>query len=322
MNSTPYRIGTRDSLLARWQADQVKDYLERTALAAETVPIKSEGDLDLVTPLYEMGVEGVFTKTLDAHLLSKRIDLAVHSMKDVPTGLASGLQMAAVLPRGNTADLLVFRSEAAREKYLDATDGKGREALRGTIATGSIRRKAQLLRRYPGLEITDLRGNIQTRLDKLYASNWDAAVFAAAGLERLGEKPAHVLRADWMLPAPAQGAVLVVCREDDILLQRQLLNLHDPITGLCVEAERTFLKKLMGGCSTPIAALARVEGERIIFNGSVTEPDGKQHFSVSLEAPLDRASTIGTEAAEALMADAGGVLTRILRRSVPPAAGK
>lgn len=315
MNNLSYRIGTRDSLLARWQADQVKTFFEHAGLSGDIVPVKSEGDLDLVTPLYEMGVEGVFTKTLDAYLLSHKVDLAVHSMKDVPTRLAKGLRMAAVLPRGNTEDLLVFRNADARKKYLDADDMNSRKALKGTIATGSIRRKAQLLHRYPGLEITDLRGNLQTRLEKLYASDWDAAVFAAAGLERLGEKPLHTLRADWMLPAPAQGAVLVVCREKDKQLQQQLQQLHHEASGICVDVERAFLTALMGGCATPIAALAQLTADRIVLRGSVTAADGKQQFLINREVALDQAGSLGKDTAEMLLKEGGDALSASLRKS-------
>jgi hydroxymethylbilane synthase len=190
------RIGTRESQLAVWQATQVKDLLAEHNYPAELVYIKSEGDIDLKTPLYEMGVQGIFTRSLDAALLNERIDVAVHSMKDVPTQLPNGLIQAAVLPRGPVEDLLVFKSNA------DFLNNKNDAA---TIATSSLRRKAQWLNRYPRHRIENLRGNVNTRLNKLQAKDWDAAIFAQAGLERIGLRPPNSMTIDWMLPAPAQG---------------------------------------------------------------------------------------------------------------------
>ena len=171
---------------------------------AELVYIKSEGDIDLKTPLYEMGVQGIFTRSLDAALLNDRIDVAVHSMKDVPTQLPKGIIQAAVLQRGPVNDLLVFKNN---------TDFLSNENYIANIATSSLRRKAQWLNRYPHHQIHNLRGNVNTRLKKLEEENWDAAIFAQAGLERIGLRPKNSMIIDWMLPAPAQGAIMVVCRK-------------------------------------------------------------------------------------------------------------
>ena len=192
--------------MAVWQAEQVKEMLGHHGFHAELVLIKSEGDMDLKTPLYEMGVQGVFTRNLDSALLNDRIDIAVHSMKDVPTQLPNGILQSAVLKRASYKDLLVYNGDA---HFLDDFQSSA------MIATSSIRRKAQWLHRYPNHSIDILRGNVQTRLRKLTESNWNGAIFAAAGLERIGLRPINSTELHWMLPAPAQGAIMVVCREKD-----------------------------------------------------------------------------------------------------------
>src|SRR5258705_700590 len=194
------RIGTRDSQLAAWQATQVKELLARYGLASELVYIKSEGDIDLKTPLYEMGVQGIFTKSLDIALLNNKIDIAVHSMKDVPVQLAKGIVQAAILKRASYKDLFVYRET---DFFLNDPSSKD------VIATSSIRRKAQWLHRYPNHVIANLRGNINTRLQKVKDNNWQGAIFAAAGLERINLRPQNCIELDWMLPAPAQGAIMV-----------------------------------------------------------------------------------------------------------------
>ncbi len=283
------RIGTRDSKLALWQANTVKALLEKNGATTELVPVKSEGDLDLVTPLYAMGVQGVFTKTLDAYLLSNKIDIAVHSLKDVPTQLAQGIAQASVLPRASYKDIFVPHPV------------KNDVHAHSKIATGSVRRKAQWLNRYPGSEIDNLRGNVQTRLQKLSDSDWDGAIFAAAGLERIGIRPEMAIDLDWMLPAPAQGAVMVACRagEQDLLSLCDLFN--DEETQLCVKIERDFLKTLMGGCSTPISALAVVEDGQIVFKGNILSLDGKDKIEIEQQHSLSSAENLGVELANELL---------------------
>ncbi|HYC27776.1 MAG TPA: hydroxymethylbilane synthase, partial [Chitinophagaceae bacterium] len=200
------RIGTRESQLAVWQATQVQQLLAQHGFASELVYIRSEGDIDLKTPLYEMGVQGIFTRSLDIALLNDRIDLAVHSLKDVPTQLPTGIAQAAVLKRGPVNDLLVYRDGA---DFLD--DGN----YSAVIATSSIRRQAQWLHKYPKHRMENLRGNVNTRLRKLNEMGWDGAIFAQAGLERINLRPDKSIVLDWMLPSPSQGAIVVVCRKDD-----------------------------------------------------------------------------------------------------------
>src|SRR5215211_6245761 len=210
----PLRIGTRDSQLAVWQATLVQDLLKEASISSELVYIKSEGDIDTVTPLYELGVQGIFTKTLDAALLNNRIDLAVHSMKDVPTLLARGISQAAVLKRASYKDIFVYKDTSAIESWrLAEVDLDYPLDVEGTIATSSIRRIAQWRHRYPHHKIENLRGNVNTRLRKVQEHDWNGAIFAAAGLERIRLRPQNSVDLDWMLPAPAQGAVMVVCRE-------------------------------------------------------------------------------------------------------------
>src|SRR5215813_757627 len=239
------RIGTRGSQLAVWQATLGKNELAKHTVESELVYIKSEGDIDLVTPLYEIGVQGVFTRTLDAALLSDKIDIAVHSMKDVPTQLAQGISQAAVLKRASHKDLLIYKGDRSE---LNAQLSLWNSKL--VIATSSIRRKAQWLHRYPNHSVENLRGNVNTRLRKVEESNWNGAIFAAAGLERINLRPQNSIELDWMLPAPAQGAIMVVCREGDDYCLDASENFNDSDTALCTKIERDFLRTLLGGCST------------------------------------------------------------------------
>ena len=263
------RIGTRASALALWQAHTLKDLLNAKGYATELVPIKSDGDLDLVQPLYEMGTVGIFTKTLDAALLNNRIDIAIHSMKDVPTQLPEGIQQAAVLERGPVLDVLVKKANAVAFENP------------ATIASGSLRRKAQWLAQYPNHNIVPLRGNIQTRLTKLKDGTWEGAIFAEAALVRLDTKTERVEILDWMIPAPAQGALMVVCRTVDTTIFDSLQQFNRPDAALCTRIERDFLRTLEGGCTAPIGALAIIEGDQVHFSGGVFSLDGKRKFLVS-----------------------------------------
>lgn len=290
------RIGTRESQLAVWQATTVKQLLESEGYPAELVYIKSEGDIDLVTPLYEMGVQGVFTRSLDIALLNGRIDIAVHSMKDVPTQLPPGISQAAVLKRGPIHDLLVYKDDPA---FLENHDGVA------VIATSSIRRIAQWLNHYPNHTIENLRGNVNTRLKKLAAENWNAAIFAQAGLERIGLRPQTSIVLDWMLPAPSQGAIMIVCRRDDTYSMDACSPLNDIPTSTCTREEKAFLRTLMGGCSTPISALAQIEGNEMIFEGSILSVDGKQKAAITKRVPVNEALNIGEKAAMEVLENGG-----------------
>jgi hydroxymethylbilane synthase len=221
-----------------------------------------------------MGISGVFTRGLDAALLRGEIDIAVHSMKDVPTALAEGLEVVAVLERGATEDVIV-KSPAS-----GAT----------VVATGSLRRKSQWLRRNPSHSITGLRGNVQTRLEKVSANPWLGGIFALAGLERLEIKDLEVEVLDWMLPAPAQGAVVVVAKSDRTDLKEALALINDSNTALEAQLEREFLRQLEGGCSSPIGAIAKVNGEEVLFKGGLFSLDGSK--AVTIEKRSTRSNAV------------------------------
>lgn len=294
------RIGTRESQLAVWQATTVQQLLRDNGYASELVYIKSEGDIDLKTPLYEIGVQGVFTRSLDIALLNNKIDIAVHSMKDVPVQLPAGIVQAAVLERASYKDLFVYKEDAA---FLDDANSIA------TIATSSVRRKAQWLHRYPKHRIENLRGNVNTRLQKVKDNAWQGAIFAAAGLERIQLRPSNCQELDWMLPAPAQGAIMVVCREND---QRSLdasAHFNHAATALCVKIERDFLKALLGGCSTPISALAELHNDTVVFKGNIVSPDGLKKASTTASASLHAAADIGARAAAEILQNGGQAIT-------------
>lgn len=294
------RIGTRESQLAVWQADTVKELLQNNGYEAELVYIKSEGDTDLKTPLYEIGVQGIFTRALDIALLNGDIDIAVHSMKDVPTVMAKGIVQAAVLPRASYKDIFVPKDDKAAAAIMQRNAD-----IPLTIATSSIRRKAQWLNRYPNDKIDNLRGNVNTRLRKVQEQEWQGAIFAAAGLERIALRPHNAIDLNWMLPAPAQGAIIVVCGANDEYSLVACGNFHDEHTAICTHAERDFLRALLGGCSTPISALASIENGEIIFTGNILSTDGRKKREITKKMPVHAAAGIGAIAAEELLQSGG-----------------
>jgi hydroxymethylbilane synthase len=275
------RIGTRDSQLAVWQSTWVQQLLAARGIDSTLVMIKSDGDINLHTPLYEMGVQGIFTKTLDIALLEEKIDLAVHSMKDVPVVLAKGIRHAAVLERASYKDILVYKDDIG---FL--SDG-----VPATIASSSIRRIAQWRHHYPHHEMVSLRGNVNTRLRKL----------AENGLERIGLRPANTIDLDWMLPAPAQGAVTVVCRASDNQAFDKVHTLNHQETELCTYLERSFLRTLQGGCSSPVSALATITEGQLQFTGSIASHDGSQMETVSANVPVAEARELGIEMAKQIL---------------------
>ena len=307
------RIGTRESQLAVWQATKVQQLLLKNNFPSELVFIKSEGDIDLQTPLYEMGVQGIFTKSLDIALLHNKIDIAVHSMKDVPTKMAQGILQAAVLERASYKDLLVYKNnEFVNGEWLMVNEEPLKfEALFTiphspfTIATSSIRRKAQWLNRFPNHTLENLRGNVNTRLKKVVESNWQGAIFAAAGLERINLRPENSIELDWMLPAPAQGAIMVVCREADDFCLEACNNFNHTDTAICTKIERDFLRQLLGGCSTPISALATVKDNELIFKGNILSVDGKEKVTVEKTVFIDESNDLGKIAATWLLQNGG-----------------
>ncbi|HEX3024765.1 MAG TPA: hydroxymethylbilane synthase [Chitinophagaceae bacterium] len=300
------RIGTRDSQLAVWQATLVQQLLQEKNIASELVHMKSDGDIDLVTPLYEIGVQGVFTKTLDAALLSNKFDIAVHSMKDVPTQLAKGIVQAAILQRASYKDIFVFNNDIS---FLEDCKSDA------TIATSSIRRKAQWLNRYPNHKIENLRGNVNTRLRKVNESNWNGAIFAAAGVERINLRPENSVELDWMLPAPAQGAIMIVCRENDKTSKEICDLLNDAATALCTKIERDFLRTLLGGCSTPISALAEIRNDHIHFHGNIFSLDGKEKAEIEKTVAVIHANYLGIDAGKELLNNGGKKIAEKIRNA-------
>ncbi len=330
--SSIFKIGTRESELAVWQATQVQNLLREQGQASELVYIKSEGDIDLQTPLYEMGVQGIFTRSLDIALLNGTIDIAVHSMKDVPTLLPKGIVQAAVLKRGNYKDLFVINSQWSIvngesrlvpdevEAFLDSLKASEislftihHSPAPITIATSSIRRKAQWLNRYPNHTIDNLRGNVNTRMRKVGESSWHGAIFAAAGLERINLRPENSIELDWMLPAPAQGAVMVVCREEAKEVADVCAAFNDEATATCAKVERDFLRVLLGGCSTPISALAQIEDDHIHFKGNILSVDGKQKVDIEKTIAKNEARDWGSQLANELLNNGGQAIADGIR---------
>jgi len=285
--SQAVRIGTRDSALALYQAHEVQRQLHEKGVATEIIEITSDGDIDLVTPLYEMGIQGIFTKSLDIALLQNRIDIAVHSAKDIPTRQAKGLTLRAVLERASAYDCLVL---PVGKSSVDL-------ASVGIIGTSSLRRKLQWLNRYPHHNTENLRGNIQTRLKKLDQSDWHGAIFAEAALSRLEISSHQLIILDWMLPSPAQGAIGIMCREDD----QRALEICDAVnhksTHVCVSVERDFLAALHGGCAVPIAAHAQLRHGQLFFKGNIMSLDARQKMEVETQFNLDQAQQAGELAA-------------------------
>ncbi|PWG06370.1 hydroxymethylbilane synthase [Polaribacter aquimarinus] len=283
------RIGTRDSQLALWQANKVRKELAELGYESEIVPIKSTGDIVLDKPLYELGITGIFTKNLDIAMLNGDIDIAVHSLKDVPTVLPEGIIQGAVLKRANYTDLLVLKDT---EEFFGQPGG--------VIATGSLRRKAMWLNRYPTHKVVDLRGNVNTRLQKLEDNDWNGAVFAAAGLERLGLRNKGAIPLTWMIPAPAQGAIMVACLEKDQFAIDACEQLNHYETQVCVGIEREFLNQLEGGCTAPIGALAYVDEktEEINFKGVLLKKDGSKKITVTKTAKMGRHRFLAKDCAD------------------------
>ncbi|PCE66537.1 hydroxymethylbilane synthase [Sediminicola luteus] len=301
--SKTIRIGTRDSELALWQAHTVQGRLQALGYATELMPVKSQGDIILDKPLYELGITGIFTKTLDIAMIQGQIDIAVHSMKDVPTALPKGIIQGAVLERARTADILVH-------KGLGFLNGDG------TIATGSLRRKAQWLHRYPGHKVEDLRGNVNTRMRKLEENDWNGAIFAAAGLERIDLLPENYETLDWMVPAPAQGAMVVAVNEADGYARKAVAQLNHSDTEICTQIEREFLRELEGGCTAPIGALATVNGDQIHFTGVLFSLDGTQKVGIEKQIKHHEATGFGKACAQEVLTQGGKALMTEIKKTL------
>jgi hydroxymethylbilane synthase len=299
----PLRIGTRGSPMALFQARLVRERLQSAHPdlaqdnAIELVIIRTTGDRVQNRLLAEIGGKGLFTKEIEEALLDRRIDLAVHSLKDMETALPAGLAIGCVLPRDDPRDALVSR------------DGGGLQELpRGArIGTASLRRRAQLLHERPDLDILPIRGNVDTRLAKLAAGEVDALVLALCGLARLGKAAAvtEILSPERMLPAVGQGALAIECRADDTAVKDLLTPLNHPESAACVVAERAMLAALDGSCRTPIAGLAMIGGDRLTLEGLLLSDDGSAERRGRSDGTVGDAVAIGNHVGELLRRDAG-----------------
>ena len=298
------RIGTRDSELALWQARTVEKKLNELGYKTEIIAVKSTGDIILNKPLYQLGITGIFTKTLDAAMINAQVDIAVHSMKDVPTALPIGIVQVAVLERANEKDILVYKNN------LDFLTGNG------IIATGSLRRQAQWLHKYPTHKVVDLRGNVNLRMQKLNESDWNGAVFAAAGLERIGLKPEKFIPLDWMIPAPAQGAMVIVAMANDEFCKEAVSELNDLETDICTYIERQFLKTLEGGCTAPIGAFAKFTEDTIEFKGALFSLEGKQKLEIEKVVPIEQWKKLGFELAKEILNNVGAELMKNIKEAL------
>ena len=310
MRSDTLRIATRKSALALWQAEHVAERLRQvhTGLQVELIGMVTRGDRILDSPLAKVGGKGLFVKELEQSLLDGRADLAVHSMKDVPVDFPAGLGLPVILAREDPRDAFVSR----RYPHLDALPAHGR------VGTSSLRRQCQLAARYPRWEIRSLRGNVNSRLAKLDAGEYDAIILAAAGLKRLGlaERITGVLESEFSLPAIGQGAIGVECRLDDDRTRELIAVLDDPATHIRVAAERAFNARLQGGCQVPVAGYAVLEGDQLWLRGLVGEPDGSRIVTGEIRGPTDAATTLGATLAEDLLQrGAEAILRRIFATS-------
>lgn len=297
------RIGTRASQLALWQANLVKAQLENLGYQAQIIEITSNGDEVLDKPLHQIGGFGLFTKTLDNAMLRGEIDIAVHSLKDVPTDLHEKIAQAAVLERANINDVLVLKNNTDFLKNQETA----------IIATGSLRRTAQWLHKYPKHTITDLRGNVNTRLQKLIDNNWNGAIFAAAGLERINLLPQNHIMLDWMIPAPAQGAIMVTALKADTKILEICAQINHKDTEMAVAVERQFMKTLEGGCTAPIGGNAKITGETISFKGILIAIDGSEKVEVEKSVPLSEWNSLGKICAEEVLNKGGKKLMESIK---------
>ena len=292
-------IGTRSSKLALWQADYVADSLRREypELQVEKKLMTTKGDRILDAPLAKIGGKGLFTKELETAMLAGEIDIAVHSLKDMPTEVPEGLVISAITKRLDAGDALVSGKFRSLEEL----------PVGAKVGTSSLRRKAQLLHARPDLNIQDLRGNVNTRLRKLEEEHFDAIVLAVAGLKRLGfaDRITEVLPKELLLPAVGQGALAIETRADDAEVRKIISFLNDEDTVNCARAERAFLARVEGGCQVPVGVHATVEGKALAVEAVIASLDGKRLYRDVRKGSCEEAETIGTALAESLL-DAGG----------------
>lgn len=287
------RIGTRGSRLALWQTGSVESQLQQHGWQTERVIITSRGDADQHTPLDQFDSPGVFTNAFDTALSGHEIDIAVHSLKDYPAVVPEGIVLGTFLQREDPIDTLVLRVPL---DHLE--EGEGYH-----IATSSSRRRAQWLKRFHGSRIDPIRGNVPTRLGKLYESAWDGVIFARAGLNRLGVRPPHTIDLGWLVPAPGQGIITAACRDEDRDVLEALRQITDPDAAFCALLERTFLAELGGGCEAPIGALATRRNGTVHFKGCVSALDGSTEILVVESADRGRPEDLAKRFVEKAIAE-------------------
>ena len=331
-----FRLGTRGSQLALWQANWVKGEIERKnpGLDVEIVKIKTTGDKILDVPLAKVGGKGLFVKEIEEALLSKRIDLAVHSMKDVPTDLPKGLHLAAITEREDPRDAFIGRKQEAGSKKPEV-ENNGKSCLLpltscllnlpqgANVGTSSLRRSSQLLSLRPDLKISQLRGNLNTRLKKLDDGGFDAIILAAAGVKRLGwsDRITEYIPPEISLPAIGQGALGIETRTDDKETNALIAFFDHSPTSISVRGERAFLRRLEGGCQVPIAAYGEVKDEKMNLIGLVASTDGKKIIKDSIAGTVDRAEALGVELAEKLLKMGAWDILKEVYKVAPPMQG-
>ena len=300
------RIATRQSPLALWQAEHVAALLVQAYpdVTTELVKMVTRGDKILDAPLAKVGGKGLFVKELEQGMLEGTADIAVHSMKDVPIEFPDGLHLAAILEREDPTDAFVSNKYASLSEL----------PANARIGTSSLRRECQLKERFPNSEVIPLRGNVNTRLAKLDAGDYDAIILASAGLKRLGMADCITESLDTgiSLPAVGQGAIGIECRVDDDEINQMLLALHDAQTGLCVAAERAMNTRLNGGCQVPIAGFAQIQGEKVFMRGLVGNPDGSVLYRAERTVGLEESEAMGRIIAEDLLAQGADKILQAL----------
>ena len=300
------RIATRQSPLALWQAEHVAALLVQAYpdVTTELVKMVTRGDKILDAPLAKVGGKGLFVKELEKGMLEGTADIAVHSMKDVPIEFPDGLHLAAILEREDPTDAFVSNKYASLSEL----------PANARIGTSSLRRECQLKERFPNSEVIPLRGNVNTRLAKLDAGDYDAIILASAGLKRLGmaDRITESLDTGISLPAVGQGAIGIECRVDDDEINQMLLALHDAQTGLCVAAERAMNTRLNGGCQVPIAGFAQIQGEKVFMRGLVGNPDGSVLYRAERTVGLEESEAMGRIIAEDLLAQGADKILQAL----------
>ena len=288
------KIGTRNSPLALWQAREVARNLQNRNFVTDITPIVSTGDKNLTQPLYSLGITGVFTRDLDIALLNKEVDIAVHSLKDIPTELPKNIEIIAVLERDYPEDVLVRKKES---QTLDLKDLK--------IATSSLRRRAFWYKEFPETEISDIRGNVQTRLKKLEENDFDATLFSLAAIKRM-ELDIEYEQLPMMIPAPAQGVVAICGRADDEEIKEIFKEINHKKTQICIDIERNFLNTLEGGCTAPIGAFAEVNDQNEIrFHARLCSLDGKNSIETDEIFQWNETENFGKILAEKVLNNGG-----------------